>query len=34
MGPAAQMLVPPIARLLLVITKNVKVMRTITHEEE
>ena len=34
MGPAAQMLAPPIARLLLVITKNVKVMRSSTHEEE
>ena len=34
MGPAAKMLAPPIARLLLVITKNVKVMRSSTHEEE
>jgi len=34
MSPPAQMLVPPIPRLLLVITKNVKVMRTSTHEEE
>jgi hypothetical protein len=34
MGPAAQMLAPPIARLLLLITKNVKIVRTSTHEEE
>jgi hypothetical protein len=34
MGPAAQMFAVPIARLLLGITKNVKIMRTSTHEGE
>jgi hypothetical protein len=34
MGPAAQMLAPPIARLLLVINKNMKIVRSSTHEEE
>jgi hypothetical protein len=34
MGPAAQMLAPPITRLLLEITKNVKIVRTSTDEEE
>ena len=34
MGSAAQMLAPPITRQLLEITKNVKIVRTSTDEEE